>query len=173
LPVVLADGGDITAYLPTNVMSITDGQWILDMKVFKDKMRPAVNVGLSVTRIGGVGQNDRQKIINTETMKLLADFNEAQEFAHFGSELALESQTALNRGRQMFQLMNQDPFEHYSVMAQVLMMDIVLHAPTDTPLDIKILKKHAEDAADKVKNNSDYQNVKDELQKVSLVELKK
>jgi len=173
LPVVLADGGDITAYLPTNVMSITDGQWILDMKVFKDKMRPAVNIGLSVTRIGGVGQNDRQKILNTETMKLLADFNEAQEFAHFGSELALESQAALNRGRQMFQLMNQDPFEHYSVMAQVLMMDIVLHAPSDIPLDIQTLKKHAEGAAEKIKNDSDYQNIKDELQKVSLVELKK
>jgi F-type H+-transporting ATPase subunit alpha len=173
LPVVLADGGDITAYLPTNIMSITDGQWVLDMKIFKDKMRPAVNVGLSVTRIGGVGQNNRQKAISSETMKLLANYNEAQEFAHFGSELALESQTALNRGRQMFQLMNQSHFEHYSIMAQVLMMDIILHAPSELSLDIQMLKKNAEDAAEKVHADNDYDKIKEELQKASQVELKK
>lgn len=173
IPVVLADSGDITAFLPTNIMSITDGQWILDMKVFKDKMRPAVNVGLSVTRIGGVGQSKRQKVINSETMKLLADYNVAQEFAHFGSELALDAQNALNRGRQMFQLMNQSPYEHYSIMAQVLMMDIVLHSPSDIPLDVQILKNHAEDSAAKVKTDNDYEKVKEELQKASLVELKR
>jgi len=173
IPIVLADSGDITAYLPTNIMSITDGQWILDMKVFKDKMRPAVNVGLSVTRIGGVGHNDRQKAISVETMKLLADFNQAQEFAHFGSELALDSQNALNRGRQMFQLMNQASREHYSVTAQTLMMDIVLHAPVDKPLDVVALKNQAESAADKVKSDSDFDKVRDKLLADSLVELKK
>ena len=173
IPVVLADGGDITAFLPTNVMSITDGQWILDMKVFKDKMRPAVNIGLSVTRVGGVGHSDRQKVLSAETMKLLADYNEAQEFAHFGSELALESQSALNRGRQMFQLMSQSAHEHFSIMAQVLMIDVVLHASDKTPLDIQSLKNQAEAMATKVKSDADYAKVRDELQKASLVELKR
>lgn len=173
LPVVLADGGDITAYLPTNIMSITDGQWILDMTVFKDKMRPAVNVGLSVTRVGGVGHNERQKKLNGETMKLLADFNEAQEFAHFGSELALESQSALNRGKQLFQLMNQSSSEHFSVMAQTLMIDIILHAPDGKPLDIQTLKNKSEEAVAKIKSDSDYEVVRDELLNNSAVELKK
>ncbi len=173
LPVVLADGGDIAAYLPTNIMSITDGQWILDMNVFKDRMRPAVNVGLSVTRVGGVGHNDRQKILNAETMKLLAAYNEAQEFAHFGSELALESQTALNRGKQLFQLMNQTPQDHFSVTAQTLMIDIILHSSTDVPLDVQSLKNQAEAAAAKIKTDQDYEKIRDELQKNSLVELKK
>ena len=173
LPIVLADRGDITAYLPTNVMSITDGQWILDMKVFKEKMRPAINIGLSVTRVGGVGHSQRQKELNGEVMKLLASFNEAQEFAHFGSELALESQNALNQGRQLFQLMNQQPHEHFSITAQILMIDIVIHASSDKPLDIELLKNHAEDAADKVKSDDDYDKIKEELLKSSLVELKK
>lgn len=173
LPVVLADGGDITAYLPTNIMSITDGQWILDMKVFKDTMRPAINIGLSVTRVGGVGHTDRQKVLNAEAMKLLADYNEAQEFAHFGSELALESQNALMRGRQLYQLMNQGPNEHFSIMAQVLMMDIVLHASQETPLNVQSLKANAETAAAKIKSDADYQKIRDELQKQSVVELKK
>ncbi len=173
LPIVLADGGDITAYLPTNIMSITDGQWILDMKIFKDTMRPAINIGLSVTRVGGVGHTDRQKALNAEAMKLLADYEEAQEYAHFGSELALASQNALMRGRQMYQLMNQPSQEHFSIMAQMLMLDIVMHAPQDTPLNIEALKANVEAAAAKVKNDSDYTSIRDELQKTSLVELKK
>jgi F-type H+-transporting ATPase subunit alpha len=175
LPIVLADGGDITAYLPTNIMSITDGQWILDMKVFKDTMRPAVNIGLSVTRVGGVGHSDRQKQLNAEALKLLANFNEAQEFAHFGSELALESQNALNRGRLMYQLMNQSPGEHFSVMAQILMMDIVMHAPTDKPLDMQTLKTKAEEYAAKITSDAqdEYDHIRDELQNLALVELKR
>lgn len=173
LPIVLADGGDIAAYLPTNVMSITDGQWILDMKVFRDTMRPAINIGLSVTRVGGIGHNEKQKTLNAEAMKLLADYNEAQEFAHFGSELALETQSALKRGRLLFQLMNQPVDEHYSVDAETMMTDVVLHAPPEASLDIKTLKSKANEAAGKVKAESDYDKAKDDLLKASMVELKK
>ncbi len=173
LPIVLADGGDITAFLPTNIMSITDGQWILDMKIFKDTMRPAINIGLSVTRVGGVGHNDRQKALNAEAMKLLADYEEAQEYAHFGSELALASQNALMRGRQLYQLMNQPSQAHFSTTAQMLLLDIVLHAPQDSPLNVEALKANVETAAAKIKNESDYNSVRDDLQKSSLVELKK
>jgi F-type H+-transporting ATPase subunit alpha len=173
LPIVLADGGDIAAYLPTNVMSITDGQWVMDMKVFRDTMRPAVNIGLSVTRVGGIGHNDRQKVLNAEAVKLLADYDEAQEYAHFGSELALETQSALKRGRLLFQVMNQSSDEHYSVIAETMMVDIVLHAPEDVSLDIKTLKSKANEIASNVKSDTDYDKYKSELLKSSLVELKK
>ncbi len=173
LPIVLADGGDIAAYLPTNIMSITDGQWIFDSKVFKDTMRPAVNVGLSVTRVGGVGHNNKQKQLNAEAMKLLADYREAQEFAHFGSELALESQKALNKGRMFYQLMNQSSNEHFSVIAQTMMTDIVLHAPLDVPLDIVTMKKKVNDIASSVKSDTDYTKAIDQLTRLCQVELKK
>ncbi|MGH7234591.1 MAG: hypothetical protein ACREF7_04075, partial [Candidatus Saccharimonadales bacterium] len=173
VPLVLADSGDIAAYLPTNIMSITDGQWILDMKIFRDTMRPAVSVGLSVSRVGGVGQNQRQKELTAEALKLLADFGEAEEYAHFGSELALQAQTSLTRGKMLFQLMNQQIDEHYTILAQTLALDIVLHAPMEQPLNIQKMKSQANQMAAEIKSDSDYARVKDKLQKESLVELKR
>src|ERR1700742_3374447 len=102
LPIVYAPAGDITAYLPTNVMSMTDGQWILDMAVFKDKMRPAVSTGLSVTRVGGVGQNKRQKALNAGLSKTLAGFRQADEYAHFGTELSPDAQHDYDTGKILF-----------------------------------------------------------------------
>jgi F-type H+-transporting ATPase subunit alpha len=173
IPIVLADSGDIAAYLPTNIMSITDGQWILDMRVFRDTMRPAVSVGLSVSRVGGVGQNQHQKELTAEALKLLADYNEAEEYAHFGSELALQAQTSLTRGKMLFQLMNQHIDEHYSILAQTLALDIILHAPLDKPLNIQKLKSQANQIALELKTDADYDHIKDKLLNQSLVELKR
>lgn len=173
LPLVLAAGGDITAYLPTNIMSITDGQWILDMKIFHDTMRPAVSTGLSVTRVGGRGQSDRQKQIAAGTVTAINAYQQAAEFSHFGSELAVSAQKDLKKGKRIFELMNQGPDETYSLGAQVLMLDIVLNLGDDQALDIKNLKAAASEHAKDVKSDGDYDKVKAEVLKRAVVELKK
>lgn len=163
VPVINAAGGDITAYLPTNVMSITDGQWILDMGIFRNGIRPALNIGLSVTRAGGIGHNKRQKALAAETLKLLADYRQAEEFSHFGSELAAEAKRALETGKRLFQMMTQTPTDTYSLMAQQLMLDIVLHADTNVPLDVSNLKLNVTEFAAQVTSDDVYDQVRDQL----------
>src|SRR5262249_28762653 len=140
LPIVYAPSGDITAYLPTNVMSMTDGQWILDMKIFKDTMRPAVSTGLSVTRVGGVGQNKRQKGLAAKLSKTLAGYRQAEEYAHFGTELSPEAQADYDKGKALFLLMNQDIGEGYSLMDQQFILSVVLEAKPGEKIDIGALK---------------------------------
>ncbi len=176
LPIVLASGGDITAFLPTNIMSITDGQWILDMDLFRDGQRPAINTGLSVTRIGGVGQMDRQKKAAARTMKLLASYRQAMEFARFGSELSEESQRDLNTGKRVLELMNQAPGENYSLVAQQMMFEIALDLEDGAVLDVAGMKQQANEVAATVKDPTDqkaYEKAREQLKKKSLVELKK
>jgi len=172
VPLVTAAGGDITAFLPTNIMSITDGQWILDMDTFRKGIRPAVNIGLSVTRAGGIGHSKRQKTLSAQTLKLFADFRQAEEYSHFGSELALESKRALVIGQQVQQLVTQSPTETFSLLAQQLMLDIILNVPAGSSLDISTLKLYAEDFATKITKDEDFENVRDELRAKSVVEIK-
>ena len=173
LPLVLASEGDITAYLPTNIMSITDGQWILDMKVFRDTMRPAVSTGLSVTRVGGLGQNDRQKQLAAQAIAALNAYAQAQEYAHFGSELALEAQKDLQRGKRLIELFNQAPDETYEITDQLLMLDVVLNLPDQQIVDIQTLKSRVREIADKFTDDKDFNQYRDELLAASLQELKK
>lgn len=172
IPVVHAANGDITAFLPTNIMSITDGQWILDMQSFRSGVRPAVSIGLSVTRAGGMGHNQRQKSQASRTLKLLADYSQAEEFAHFGSELALEAKQALTTGKRIFNVLTQGPGETYSLMSQQLMFDIILNLTDGEDLDIGLLKQNAEQYAAKVKKDDDFESVRDQLKAVCLIELK-
>jgi len=171
VPLVLADAGDITAFLPTNIMSITDGQWILDMDVFREGLRPPLSVGLSVTRVGSRGHNKRQKSQATQALKLLADFSRAQEFAHFGSELEGGVQKDIARGRQFYELLTQVPGETYSLMAQQLMLDLLLDKQT-TGINIDALKRSANDAAAQIKSEeADYERVRVELrERINTVE---
>jgi F-type H+/Na+-transporting ATPase subunit alpha len=170
IPMVFAPSGDITSYLPTNVMSITDGQWILDMKVFRDTMRPAVNVGLSVSRVGGRGQSDRHKKLGGQVFKTLTAYAEAQEFARFGSELAVESQQALARGNLLFKLLNQAPGEHFTVKAQTLMLDIALNLAENQTVNLEELKKVVNEHALQLKADKDFDVVRDALKAKTLLE---
>jgi len=151
-------------------MSITDGQWILDMKVFRDTMRPAVNVGLSVSRVGGRGQSARQKKLGGQVFKTLTAHAEAMEFARFGSELAVESQQALTRGNLLYKLLNQAPGEHYTTMAQTLMLDIALNLEERQTINLEELKKAANEYAAQVKEDKDFDGVRNNLKAKTLLE---
>jgi F-type H+-transporting ATPase subunit alpha len=173
IPVVHAANGDITAYLPTNIMSITDGQWILDMDIFRDGIRPALSMGLSVTRAGGVGHTKRQKDLAARTLKLLADYRQAEEFSHFGSELGPEAKRALATGQHIFEVLTQSPTDTYSFNAQNLMLDIVLNLADGLELDTNILKMHANDFAGKITKDEDFEGVRDMLLKECTKEIVK
>ncbi|HET9098019.1 MAG TPA: sodium-transporting two-sector ATPase [Candidatus Saccharimonadales bacterium] len=171
VPIVHVANGDVTAYLPTNIMSITDGQWILDMDTFRKGIRPAINTGLSVTRAGGLGHNKRQKEYSTRTMKVLADYRAAEEYSRFGSELAVEAQRALNTGKNIFEILTQGPNETFSLMAQQLMFDIVLNLTDQEKLDTNALKLHVNEYAAKITKDEDFDPVCKELKAVSLIKL--
>ena len=174
LPMVFAASGDITAYLPTNIMSITDGQWILDMKIFRDTMRPAVSVGLSVTRVGGRGQTKRQQAQAGATFKALTAYNQAQEFARFGSELAVSAQNDLVKGQLLYKIMNQVPGETYSTKAQTLMLDICLNLQQGEQINVDGMKKAVLELAPKLADDdSNFDALRDELKSKSMVEVKK
>lgn len=171
IPVVLADGGDITGFLPTNIMSITDGQWILDMDIFRQGMRPAVNVGLSVTRVGGRGHNKRQKAQNDKLLKTLAAFREAEAFSRFGSELSAETQKTVILGRHINELFTQAPGETYNLLTQQLMLDALLESDALHGVNIVKIKEIAAQLSSSIKTEEDFPKALAELKsKTSIVQ---
>ena len=165
LPVVVTPNDDITAYLSTSIMSITDGQIIFDLKVFRQGIRPAVNAGLSVSRVGGQSQNARQKKLTGSLFQAMAAYHRAEEFSHFGSNLSKESETELKLGQQIYEALKQRPEELYSLTEQQLMLETVLLGNAQTNLDIKELKKSAQREASKVKDDKDFDRIEAELLK--------
>lgn len=163
IPIVYAPGADITAYLPTNIMSITDGQWILDGQIFKDTMRPAVSTGLSVTRVGGIGQNKRQKGLADQLNRTLSGFRTAEEYAHFGTELSPQAQADYEKGKVLFKLMNQAIGEIYNYAEQQFLMTIVLDSSPEEIINVDKLKKLVHDYAPKLQEDEDCNGNFDEL----------
>lgn len=169
IPIVLANSGDITAYMPTNIMSITDGQWILDMNIFRDTMRPAVHTGLSVTRVGGVGQSGLQHKLAAQTLKALNGYRQAEEYSHFGSELSPQAQKDLERGKHLYTIFNQTPSDTFNIFEQCLMLDAVLNLPEDRLLDVNKVKANVRDAGAKIKKEEDFEAASAEfMKKVSM-----
>lgn len=122
LPIIQTQGDDISAYIPTNLISITDGQIFLDAQLFKSGVRPAVNVGLSVSRVGGAAQTKAMRKVAGMLRLDLAQYHELLAFAQFGSELDKASQRSLERGRRAVEILKQDESEHYSFVEQVLFL---------------------------------------------------
>src|SRR5579884_1559910 len=156
IPIVHAANGDITSFLSTNIMSITDGQWVMDMETFRKGIRPALNIGLSVTRAGGLGHNKRQKDYASKTLKVLAAYRQAEEFSHFGSELALEARQALTTGRRLLEVLSQGPGDTYSLVAQQLMLEIVLNLKEGEELNLELLKQNANQYAGKAQDEASF-----------------
>lgn len=175
LPVVHVPGGDITRYLPTNIMSITDGQIIMDMDLFHDGIRPAVSTGLSVSRVGGLGHNKRQKSIGSRVMKQLARYRQAEEFSHFGSELALEARKDIEIGKLIFEVFTQGPSETVTLVEQQLLLELVLTIEQGTVIDMPGMKKAVKEIAKTVPDTDDdakFEAALKELRKVGIMELK-
>ena len=122
LPVVETQGGDVSAYIPTNVISITDGQIFLETELFNEGFRPAVSVGLSVSRVGSAAQVPLMKKA-TGSMKLeLANYREVKSFAEFGSDLDEATQKQLDSGARLTELLKQDQFVPLEVEKQIVLM---------------------------------------------------
>jgi F-type H+-transporting ATPase subunit alpha len=143
IPVVLTPNDDITAYLPTSIMSITDGQIIFDLQSFRKGVRPAVNVGLSVSRVGGRVESKAWKTLSGQLFRKLADYRQAAEFAQFGSELAPAAQADLAMGRQLYEVYKQLPRELYDLTTQYLMLAAVMSGAGRISLNVALLKQEA------------------------------
>jgi F-type H+-transporting ATPase subunit alpha len=120
LPIVETKGGDVSAYIPTNVISITDGQIYLEKDLFNAGVRPAINVGISVSRVGGNAQIKAMKQVAGRLRIDLAQYRELESFATFGSELDRASQQQIERGSRMVELLKQPQYQPMSVHEQVL-----------------------------------------------------
>ncbi|HET6176860.1 MAG TPA: F0F1 ATP synthase subunit alpha [Candidatus Sulfotelmatobacter sp.] len=122
LPIIETQAGDVSAYIPTNVISITDGQIYLETDLFNQGIRPAVNVGLSVSRVGGSAQIKAMRQV-AGTLKLeLAQYRELAAFAQFGSDLDKATQAQLNRGQRLVELLKQNQFSPLSFSKQILII---------------------------------------------------
>jgi F-type H+-transporting ATPase subunit alpha len=120
LPIIETQAGDVSAYIPTNVISITDGQIFLAADLFYSGIRPAINVGLSVSRVGGSAQIKTMKQV-AGTLRLdLAQYREMAAFAQFGSELDKATQAQLARGVRMVELLKQEQYKPMPVADQVI-----------------------------------------------------
>ena len=175
LPIIETQAGDVSAYIPTNVISITDGQIFLETDLFFQGIRPAINVGLSVSRVGGAAQTKAMKKVSGSIKLELAQYREMAAFAQFGSDLDASTQKLLNRGARLTELLKQPqfspmPFEEQTVSIfagtngyldnvatdrvteyETQMLSFMRHEHADILKDIRESKKFEGETADKTK----------------------
>ena len=162
LPIIETQAGDISAYIPTNVISITDGQIYLEANLFYSGFRPAINAGLSVSRVGGNAQIKAMKQVAGQLRLDLAMFRELEAFAKFGSDLDKATQAQLRRGQSMMELLKQDQYDPMSVEMQVAVLFVgVMGLIDDIPIDqirrfeneyVKYMNSEGKSVLDSIKN---------------------
>jgi F-type H+-transporting ATPase subunit alpha len=131
LPVIETQAGDVSAYIPTNVISITDGQIYLETDLFNAGIRPAIDVGTSVSRVGGSAQVDAMKDVASTLRIDLSQYRELEAFAKFGSDLDPSTQQQLNRGERLVEILNQDQFSPVPVEEQVAIIYAAINGYLD------------------------------------------
>lgn len=122
LPIIETQAGDVSAYIPTNVISITDGQIFLETDLFNQGIRPAVNVGLSVSRVGGSAQTKAMRSVSGSLRLDLAQFRELAAFAQFGSDLDAETKSRIERGQRLTELLKQPQYSPYAIWEQAALV---------------------------------------------------
>ena len=136
LPIIETLAGDVSAYIPTNVISITDGQIFLDTELFNKGQRPAINVGLSVSRVGSAAQVKAMKQVAGNLKLLLAQFRDVEAFMQFGSDLDSVTRRQIDRGLVLTKLLNQDQYNTIPVEFQILIIFVGMSGVLDGKLDI-------------------------------------
>ena len=132
LPIVETQAGDVSAYIPTNVISITDGQIFLESALFNAGNRPAVNVGLSVSRVGGAAQTKAMKKANSNLRIELAQYKDMESFAQFSSDLDAETRRQLEHGKALTEMLKQPLYQPKSDAEQVIILTLASHGMLDT-----------------------------------------
>ncbi|KAF7594952.1 ATP synthase subunit alpha, mitochondrial [Aspergillus hancockii] len=157
LPVIETQGGDVSAYIPTNVISITDGQIFLESELFYKGIRPAINVGLSVSRVGSAAQVKAMKQVAGSLKLFLAQYREVAAFAQFGSDLDAATKQTLNRGERLTELLKQKQYSPMSVSDMVPLIFAGVNGFLDTIPVAKILQWESDFLAHLKSNNPEIQ----------------
>ena len=144
LPVIETQAGDVSAYIPTNVISITDGQIFLESDLFYSGVRPAINVGISVSRVGGNAQAKAMRQVAGRLRLDLAQYRELEAFAQFGSELDVQTQRALARGERMVATLNQPQYAPWPIEEQVAAIFAGIHGYLDAVSPAEVPRFHEE-----------------------------
>jgi len=151
LPIIETQAGDVSAYIPTNVISITDGQIFLETQLFNQGIRPAVNVGLSVSRVGSAAQTKAMKKVAGSIKLELAQYREMAAFAQFGSDLDASTQKLLNRGSKLTELLKQNQYSPLTVSEQVVSVFTGVKGYLDD-VELNQIKTFEKDILEKIKN---------------------
>jgi len=152
LPIIETQAGDISAYIPTNVISITDGQIFLETELFNSGYRPAINAGLSVSRVGGAAQLGALKQVAGRLRVDLAQYRELAAFSQFGSDLDRSTQKALNRGARMTEMLKQSRYDARTVPEQVIAAFALNEGAADE-IELENIPQFERDLFDKVQKN--------------------
>ena len=169
LPVIETQAGDVSAYIPTNVISITDGQIFLETELFYKGIKPAVNVGLSVSRVGSAAQTKAMKQV-AGTIKLdLAQFRELEAFAQFGSDLDPATQKLLDKGKKLTELLKQNQYSPMGFEEQVVSIYSGVKGYLDK-ISVKEITKFEKELLLKIKNN--YPEILDSIKKEQKIDEK-
>tara|TARA_E500000178_G_scaffold262479_1_gene259486 strand:+ start:109 stop:1641 length:1533 start_codon:yes stop_codon:yes gene_type:complete len=153
LPIIETQAGDVSAYIPTNVISITDGQIFLETELFNQGIRPAVNVGLSVSRVGSAAQTKAMKKVAGSIKLELAQYREMAAFAQFGSDLDESTQKLLNRGAKLTELLKQYQYSPMTVAEQVISVFTGVRGYLDD-VDLSKIKSFETEIIEKIKNEN-------------------